>query len=67
MSERNNPVVLAEPEIPLRIVEWLEHVCPDRCPSLKDSERAVWYDAGRASVAKLARQIYNDQVYGDDH
>jgi hypothetical protein len=50
------------PQIPLEIVEWAERLFPDRCPSLEDPDRKVWYLAGQASVARKLRQEYEAQT-----
>ena len=46
------------PPIPKALLEDLERRFPERCPSLKDSDREVWFKAGQRNVvAFLATQF----------
>ncbi len=35
------------PLITQELVEYLEFICPDRSPRLQDSDREVWFKAGK--------------------
>lgn len=49
------------PVIPKALIEYLERLYPDRTPDLTDSDRMVWYNAGRVSVVRKLRAEYEKQ------
>lgn len=49
------------PELSLELIEALESLFVDRCPGIHDSEREIFFHAGRVSVVKLLRSEYSIQ------
>lgn len=49
------------PYVSEELVEHLERIFPDRCPSLTDSDREVWASYGRASVVRHLKALLKDQ------
>jgi hypothetical protein len=45
------------PAVSAELVERLESLYPDRCPSLDASDREVWAAKGRAQVVAFLREI----------
>lgn len=59
MSERINPPV---PHITSPVVEYLDAIFPDCCPSPVSSEREVWMDAGSARVVRKLKHMVKMQA-----
>lgn len=49
------------PLIDQPLVDYLSHLYPDRCPSLKDSDRDIWFKAGQRSVVDHLLYILREQ------
>lgn len=58
----DTPVSTRPPEVPLSLLEWLERVYPDRCPSPHEGKREVWMHAGQAHLIRKLRTLYNESV-----
>lgn len=43
------------------LLDYVERMFPDRCPTLEDDEKTVWFKAGAASVARHLRAVHNQQ------
>jgi len=50
------------PIVPEQIINALSELIPNKCPDLLDSDREVWYNAGRRSVVELLIEIYRIQT-----
>lgn len=53
------------PPISKAIVDALDDLVPKRFPGLEDTDREIWYNAGRASVVDLLIHIY--EIQNDDY
>jgi len=49
------------PEMPLAIVEWIEGMYPDRCPSKETSREEFIAHAAQVEVARACRTLYERQ------
>ena len=49
------------PYISLEIVESVERMFPNKCPSQNMSDRQVWISVGSAGVAQFLRTQYEEQ------
>ena len=52
------------PYIPLEIVEAVERMFPNRCPTQNMSDRQVWISVGSIGVARYLRSQYEAQQGG---
>ena len=43
------------PAIPQELIDWLDEMFPDKCPSLSDSDRQVWFKAGSRYVVDFLK------------
>lgn len=50
------------PPLDARLIEWLERVFPDQAPNPGTPLDRLWWDAGRASVVRTLRRMYNGQL-----
>lgn len=50
------------PLIPDDLLQALDKSFPDRCPSIKDSDREVWFKAGARSVVNFLKQLQKTQA-----
>lgn len=50
------------PRVSKELVERLEELFPDRCPTVKDSDRTIWINVGRADVVRFLRMKYEEDV-----
>jgi hypothetical protein len=48
------------PVPPVKLVEWLDTVFPDRWPRLSESDRHIWFAAGQRSVVALLKARLKD-------
>ena len=48
------------PDVPLPLLKELERLFPDACPRLTESDRQIWFNAGRRSVVNLLRKWYEE-------
>jgi len=51
-----------EPEIRKELVEYLEVVFPDRCPSPDAEERDIWRAVGAVEVTRHLRRLHELQT-----
>lgn len=49
------------PPIPKQLIDWLSERIPDRCASLDQSDREVWFNAGKRNVVNFLVDKYNEQ------
>tara|TARA_Y100000768_G_C23958977_1_gene674290 strand:+ start:1582 stop:1770 length:189 start_codon:yes stop_codon:yes gene_type:complete len=49
------------PMIDEALVLRLREMYPEKCPSINDSDRQIWYDCGQISVVKMLESVYNEQ------
>lgn len=49
------------PHVPPELVEWLEDQIPERCAKLKETERDIFFYAGRRAVVTFLKQTAQDQ------
>jgi len=49
------------PQITPELIEYLEGICPDRCPDLSTPEREIWFRAGKADLVRHLRRVFDDQ------
>jgi hypothetical protein len=49
------------PDLSLRLLERLDELFPDRCPSPSDSEREIWIKAGQRKVVTFLWDVYDEQ------
>lgn len=54
------------PETIQELIDLLSNLYPDRCPSLHDSEREIFYAAGQRSVVEKCLQIMNVDLLEDN-
>jgi len=48
------------------LIDALAQLFPDRCPSLKDSDREVWFKAGAAYVVEFLQNERDRQQEEDE-
>lgn len=49
------------PPIPKQLIDWLSETIPDRHPTLDQSDREVWFNAGKRSIVNFLVDKYNEQ------
>lgn len=49
------------PLITQELIEYLDFICPDAAPSLKDSDREVWFKAGKVNLVQHLRSVHEEQ------
>jgi hypothetical protein len=49
------------PVIPKDLIDVLNEIVPEQHPSLSDSDRAVWWNAGKRSLVNFLVDKYNIQ------
>jgi hypothetical protein len=49
------------PTITPPLLEFLQRLFPDRCPTIDMTDRVVWFAAGQASVVKKLAAIRREQ------
>lgn len=49
------------PVIDETLLDYLERMFPDKCPSIEHEEKEVWFKSGAASVARHLRAIHDQQ------
>ena len=49
------------PVIDEHLLDYLERMFPDRCPSIENETKEVWFKSGAASVARHLRAVYEQQ------
>lgn len=49
------------PQVTQELVEYLEGICPDSSPSLDTPDRNIWFNAGKVSVVKHLRSLFDEQ------
>jgi hypothetical protein len=49
------------PHIDIDLLTHLERVIPEMCPDLQQSDREIFHYAGRRSLVRMLRQIFNEQ------
>ena len=50
------------PHVSEDLIKYLEEICPDSSPSLSTEDRRIWFDAGRVSLVKHLRSIFEEQT-----
>ena len=58
MATQQNPPV---PQVTEGLLKYLEAQFPDRCPSLGDSDRAIWVAVGGRKVVEHLKGLYDAQ------
>jgi len=49
------------PEISKNLIDRLEELIPERCPSITMSDREIWFYAGRRDIVRQLKQIFDEQ------
>lgn len=49
------------PPIPQNLVDKLEEIIPERCPSLSMSDREIWFYAGKRELVRILKDHYESQ------
>lgn len=49
------------PAVSRELVEYLERIFPNRCPSITDTNRAIWMAVGHQDVIRKLRSLYEQQ------
>jgi hypothetical protein len=49
------------PPVSRDLIEYLEKAFPERSPSINDSGRKIWMDAGKVDVIRHIRALYEKQ------
>lgn len=52
----------AKPAVSSALLEYLQHLFPDRCPDLDVPDRKVWWNAGASAVVKHLERIHREQA-----
>lgn len=51
----------ALPAISPELIEYLEGICPDKCPNLSTPEREIWFNSGKADLVRHLRSVFDEQ------
>lgn len=49
------------PTIPQALILKLDELFPEACPSLKDTDREVWFKAGQRDTVRFLKARFEDQ------
>lgn len=49
------------PSIDDALIVMLNRLIPERCPSLDDDERKIWFNVGQRQVVRMLQAIYIEQ------
>lgn len=49
------------PQVTPELMEYLETICPDAAPSITTTDREVWWNAGKVSLVRHLRSIFDEQ------
>lgn len=49
------------PPIDEALIVMLNRLIPERCPSLDDDERKIWFNVGQRQVVRMLQAIYIEQ------
>ena len=49
------------PAVSPELIEYLEHICPEAAPDISALDRQIWFDAGRVSLVRHLRRLFEDQ------
>ena len=50
------------PEISKNLIDKLEELIPERCPSITMSEREIWFYAGKRDLVRQLKQIFDEST-----
>lgn len=50
------------PTVTQELVEYLEVLFPDECPSIKDEDRKIWFKAGQVDVVRTLKNILEENA-----
>lgn len=53
---------MALPYVDEQLVEFLEKIFPDRCPSIEMTDREIWIRKGSVNVVAKLRDMLNEQT-----
>jgi hypothetical protein len=51
-----------KPAIDAALLEYLDRVFPDKCPSLTDNDRRIWADVGAREVVLHLKSLHQQQI-----
>jgi hypothetical protein len=49
------------PPIPKKLVDTLEELLPEKCPTLTMTDREIWFYAGKREVVRILKDHFNKQ------
>jgi len=49
------------PAIPKKLIDILEEIIPERCPSLSMPDREIWFYAGKREVVRILKNEFDKQ------
>jgi hypothetical protein len=49
------------PAIPKKLIDTLEELIPERCPTLSMPDREIWFYAGKREVVRILKQELDKQ------
>lgn len=49
------------PHVPKELLEYLETICPDSSPRLSDTDREIWFKAGKVDLVRHLRSVFDEQ------
>lgn len=49
------------PQITRELIEYLDHIIPDRVPSLEVSDRELWAHIGKVHLVRHLKSIHEEQ------
>ncbi|WP_018123381.1 hypothetical protein [Desulfovibrio oxyclinae] len=61
MVKTKDKPIPAIPPLDEELIKALETRFPERCPKLTDSDRDIWFYAGKRAVVKFLSETYEEQ------
>jgi hypothetical protein len=49
------------PQLSKKLIDTLDELIPERCPSLSMPDREIWFYAGKREVVRILKQEFNKQ------
>jgi hypothetical protein len=53
------------PTLDARVIQWLDHVVPEKCPNPSDTKREIWMRAGERRLVVRLKAILERQLEPD--
>lgn len=49
------------PQVSKELIEYLEHIYPDRAPTLGTPLEQLWHNSGKVAVVRHLRAVFDEQ------